>query len=185
MDFMTYLHDLFTYFYDLNDTVRKTQKVCVHYLASLNNFNENRVYLTIFFLGGGRWGGLAKVRSKHVHMDIFHFLWCISMIYQYLGRKHVCLCWLLNIICVRVALPAKNQFFAKNNCNLWLVITWELVIKIKKKSGIHIDHKRYKIYVKMKDFWNYHYSMLLDSYKIWLLIFFHLKEKLMCHSWDI
>ena len=54
------------------------------------------------------------------------------MIYQYLGRKHVCLCWLLNIICVKVALPAKNQFFISHQ-------------NLKKKSGIHIDHKRNKI----------------------------------------
>ena len=35
------------------------------------------------------------------------------MIYQYLGRELVCLCWLLNIICVKVALSAKNQFLLK------------------------------------------------------------------------
>ena len=39
------------------------------------------------------------------------------MIYQYLGRKLVCLCWLLNIICVKVALPAKNQFLLKMSSN--------------------------------------------------------------------
>ena len=36
---------------------------------------------------------------------------------------------------------------------------------LEKISGIHIDNKRETKYVKMKDFWKNHYSMLSNSYK--------------------
>ena len=67
------------------------------------------------------------------------------MIYQYLGRKLVCLCWLLNIICVKVALPAKNQFLLKIPLTLISHNLRTSHQNLKKNSGIHIDHKRNKI----------------------------------------
>ena len=90
------------------------------------------------------------------------------MIYQYLGRKLVFLCWLLNIICVKVALPVKNQFLLKIPLTL---ISHNLRMShqnFKKNSGIHIDHKRNKI-CKNEGFLKNHYSMQPDSYKKWLL----------------
>ena len=87
------------------------------------------------------------MRSQHVHIDVFHFLWCISMIDQYLGRKLVWLCWLLNIIYVKIALPAiKINLYWKYPKTL---IGHNLRMShqnLKRISGIHIDHKRNKIH---------------------------------------
>ena len=93
--------------YNLGDRESEKPKrpMCTSWL--LNNYVQSRVNFENFV-----FSGMAKVRSQHVHMDVLHFL-CISMIYQYLGRKLACLCWLLNIIFVKVVLPAKNQFLVK------------------------------------------------------------------------
>ena len=67
------------------------------------------------------------------------------MIYQYLGRKLVCLCWLLNIICVKAALPAKNKFLQKVPSNLISHNLGKSHQNVKKNSKIHIDQTRSKI----------------------------------------
>ena len=99
MDFMIYLHNL-------GDRMSEKPKrpVCTSRFISVFMVKDGSILRIFGFLG------VAKVRSQRVHIDVFHFLQSISMIYQYLERELMCLCWLLIITyCAKVALPAKNR----------------------------------------------------------------------------
>ena len=104
-----------------------------NYVQSIANF-ENLVF-----------SGMAKVRSQHVHIDVFHFLWRIFMIYQYLGRKLVCLCWLLNKFVSKLLFQPKINFCWKYPKTLISHNLRTSHQNLKKKLGIYIDHKRNKI----------------------------------------
>ena len=56
----------------------------------------------------------------------------------------MCLCWLLNIICVKVALLVKNRFLLKTPSNFSHNLRMSHQ-NLKKNSGINIDHMRNKI----------------------------------------
>ena len=125
VDFMISLHNLGD-----RESEKPKRFLCTGWLLEIIKVKVGSI-LRIFV-----FSGMAKVRSQSVHIDVFHFLWCISMIYQSLWRKLMWLCCLLNIICLKVSLLAKSQFLLKIPSN-FNSHNWRMSHQnLKKISGI-------------------------------------------------
>ena len=71
------------YLHNLGDRVSEKPKrpVCTSRLLSIFMLKDGSILRIFGFFG------VAKVRTQSVHIDAFHFLQSISMIYHYLGRE--------------------------------------------------------------------------------------------------